>query len=175
MNLGQTALHILKAVAPEIALAVGGPFAPLAATALHLVLGTKDDKGADAAIVNATPDQLLAMKKANDDFVVQMETLGIAKEKLAYDDTANARLREMTVKDFTPRVLAYGVIILTILMEGAMMVWGQPKIDGVVLGRVLGTWEAATMLILSYYFGSSAGSASKQDALNQIAVNSNGK
>lgn len=175
MNLGQTALHVLKTVAPELALAIGGPFGPIAAAALHVALGTTDDKSAEQALTNATPEQLLAMKKANDDFLVQMQTLGIQREKLNFDDTSNARLREMTVKDWTPRILGYSVVILTVLMEAAIMIWGQPKVDGVVLGRVLGTWDSATMLVLSYYFGSSAGSSAKTDMLNSIATGTGAK
>lgn len=173
MSFGTTALQVLRTVAPTLALAVGGPFGPLAATAISAVLGKSPDdtKGMETALLTATPDQLLALKKAEDDFQVQMTTLGIAEEKLSFDDTSNARLREMTVKDWTPRILAFGVVAITLIMEGMMLVYGQPKsIDGVVLGRILGTWDGATMLVLAYYFGSSAGSAAKTDAINKIVT-----
>jgi hypothetical protein len=52
-----------------------------------------------------------------------------------------------------------------------MFFLGQPKgIDGVVLGRILGTLDSALMLVLGYYFGSSAGSAEKTAAINKIMV-----
>jgi hypothetical protein len=171
MNFGQTALQVLKTVAPTLALAVGGPFGPLAAAALHAALGTTDQKSAETALLAATPDQLLALKKADNDFAVQMEQLGIEKDKLSFDDTASARLREMTVKDLTPRIIAYLVIVLVLIAEGSMFFIGQPKsVDGVVLGRILGTLDSALMLVLGYYFGSSAGQDSKSAAINQIAV-----
>jgi hypothetical protein len=173
MNFGEKALQVLRTVAPTLALAAGGPFGPLAAAAIHAALGTDpgDPKAAETALLNATPDQLLALKKADNDFEVRMKELGIEEKHLAYDDTANARGREIAVKDWTPRILAFGVVTLTIAMEGLLMFFGQPKgMDGVVLGRILGTWDGATMLVLAYYFGSSAGSASKTDTINQIAA-----
>jgi hypothetical protein len=170
LSFGAKALQILRTVAPTIAMAVGGPFGPLAATALSAVLGTGDSKAAEAALLTATPDQLLALKKAEDDFTVQMRTLGIADEKLAFDDTASARAREVAVKDNTPRIIAYLVILLVLIAEGSMFFVGQPKgMDGVVLGRILGTLDSALLLVLGYYFGSSAGSAAKDRTISDIA------
>lgn len=173
MNFGQKALQVLKAVAPELALALGGPFGPIAAAAVSTALGTPagDTKAAETALLTATPDQLLALQNSRQAFMAQMKQLGIDEEKLGFDDTANARAREVAVKDWTPRILAYAVVTLTVFLEGMLLLHGQPKeIDGVVLGRILGTWDAALMLVLSYYYGTSAGSISKTDALNQIAV-----
>lgn len=172
MTFSAQALQVLRTVAPTIALAVGGPFGPLAATVLSKVLGTPpgDAKAAEASLLTATPDQLLALKKAEDDFQVQMRTLGIAEEKLAYDDTASARSREIAVKDNTPKIIAYLVITLVLVAEGSMFFVGQPKgIDGVVLGRILGTLDAALMLVLGYYYGSSAGSAKKDSTISDLA------
>jgi hypothetical protein len=171
MNLGQKALQVLRTVAPTVALAVGGPFGPIASAAISAVLGTPpgDDKAAEAALLTATPDQLLALKKAEDDFQVQMKQLGIQEEQLAYADTANARNREINVKDYTNRIIAYIVITLVLAAEGSMFFVGQPTgVDGVVLGRILGTLDSALMLILSYYFGSSAGSSNKDSTIRDL-------
>ena len=56
-----------------------------------------------------------------------------------------------------PRILASLVVALVIAAEGSMLYFGQPKgVDGVVLGRILGTLDAALMLVLGYYFGASS-------------------
>lgn len=171
MNFGTKALQVLRTVAPGIALAVGGPFGPIAAAALHAALGSTDQSSAEAALLSATPDQLLALKQADQTFTVKMKELGIDEQKLIYDDVANARAREISVKDLTPRILAYVVITLVFLAEGSLLIFGQPKsMDGVVLGRIMGTLDAALMLVLSYYFGSSIGSHDKDDAINKIAT-----
>ena len=180
MNFGQKALQVLRTVAPTIATAALGPFGPIAGAAISAALGTPagDQKAAEAALVAATPDQLLALKNAEADFQEKMRQLGIDEEKMVYDDIANARAREIAVKDLTPRILAYVVVAFTLVLEGYVLVQGLPKSAvaadaqqlATVIGRVLGTLDTATALVLSYYFGSSAGSASKTDALNTIAV-----
>lgn len=172
VSLGAKAMQILRTVAPALALAAGGPFGPIAAAAIHAALGTDpgDPKSAETALMNATPDQLLALKKAGQDFQVRMRELGIEEQHLAYEDTASARGREIAVKDWTPRIIAYLVIVLVLIAEGSMFFVGQPKgVDGVVLGRILGTLDSALMLVLGYYFGSSAGSAKKDTTISDLA------
>lgn len=171
MNFGQTAKSVLATVAPLLGTALGGPFGGLAGSLLAKALGTSDPKAMEAAITSTDPDILLKLKQADNEFQEHMKQLGIDEAKLAFDDTANARAREVSVKDWTPRIIAYLVILLVLVAEGSMFFVGQPKgMDGVVLGRILGTLDSALMLVLGYYFGSSAGSTSKSDALNQIAV-----
>lgn len=171
MNFGQKALQVLRTVAPTIALAAGGPFGPIAAAAIHAALGTTDDKSAETTLLTATPDQLLALKQAEDAFLIRMKELGIQEEQLVYQDIANARAREIAVKDWTPRIIAFLVILLVLVAEGSMFFVGQPKgIDGVVLGRILGTLDAALMLVLNYYYGSSAGSSNKDSTIDKMVA-----
>lgn len=180
MNLLKQAGQALATFAPTVATALGGPLAGVAITSLEKVFGidpsvpAADKRSAiEAGLVAATPDQIIALRKAEQDFQVQIKTLGISEEKLIYDDRAAARAREMAVKDNTPRILAYAVVALVVLAEGSLLLFGQPKaVDGVVLGRVLGTLDAALMLVLSYYFGSSIGSKEKDSALAAIAKQS---
>jgi len=123
----------------------------------------------DAAITSTDPDILLKLKQADNDFQAQLKALDISEEKLHTDDTANARAREVSVHDSTPRIIAYLVIVLVLAGEGSMFFFGAAKsIDGVVLGRILGTLDSALILVLSYYFGSSAGSAAKTDTIAKI-------
>jgi hypothetical protein len=172
-SIGDSALQVLKTVAPTIAMAASGPFAPLVGPLIAKIFGTdpSDPKAAEAALLTATPDQLLALKKAEQDFQIQLETLEISKDQLAYADTANARNREINVKDYTNRILAYGVILATFFLEGYLVVRGMPNMDAqmaIVLGRVLGTFDTASALVLSYYFGSSAGSSSKDSTIRDL-------
>lgn len=171
MSFGSTAKQVIGTVAPLLGTALGGPFGGLAGTLLAKALGTNDPKAQEAAIASADPAVLVQLKSAENELQEHMKQLDIDEQKLAFDDIANARSREVAVKDWTPRILAYAVVTLTVVLEGMLLLHGQPKeIDGVVLGRILGTWDAALMLVLSYYYGTSAGSVSKTDALNQIAT-----
>lgn len=169
-EIGSKALQVLKTVAPMLATAVGGPFGPLAGAAISAALGTApgDSKAADAALLNATPDQLLALQKANQDFQIQMKQLGIAEEKLTFDDIANARAREVAVKDSTPRNLAYLIIGFTGLCIAATLA-GWTKVDSALAGTLIGYLVAESRSTLTYYFGSSQSSQNKDATIASIA------
>lgn len=170
MNFGAKALQVLKTVAPTLATAVLGPFGPLAGGLISAALGTAtgDDKAAETALLTATPDQLLALTKANQDFQVQMKQLGITEEKLTFDDIANARAREIGVRDATPRNLAYLIIGFTGLCIAATLA-GWTKVDSALAGTLIGYLVAECRSTLTYYFGSSQSSQNKDATIASIA------
>jgi hypothetical protein len=170
MSFSDKAKQIIAAVAPTIGTALGGPFGTLAGGLVAKALGNGDAKAVEAAIVSGDPDALLKLKEAEQSFTLQMEQLGIQREQLAYNDTANARAREIALHDNTPKYLAYAVVGFTALIEGYALLHGLPNdIDKVIVGRILGTLDSASVLVLSYYFGTTASSRRKDDALTEIA------
>lgn len=171
MNLAKDALHVLQTVAPTIAKATLGPFGGLAATAISAILGTppSDEQATSAALLNATPDQLLALKKAEQDFQARMKELGIEEEKLAFDDTANARSREIAVKDSTPRVLAYGTTVGFFLALLGLNLMPIPAENRATIYSMVGSLGTVWILVMGYYFGSSRGSEDKSKVLADIA------
>lgn len=172
MNIGARALQILQTVAPTVALAVGGPFGPLASAALSAVLGTpKDDgKAAEAALLTATPEQLLALRQAEEAFQVQMKRLGIDEAKLTFDDIANARAMQVSTHDSTPKYLAYLITFGFFATLGYLIVYGKPQAGGDVMLVMVGSLGTAWASIVSFFYGSSAGSAAKTDVINKIAA-----
>lgn len=167
MNLAQDALHVLQTVAPTLARATLGPFGGLAATALSAILGTPpgDPEATNTALLTATPDQLLALKKADNDFQVQMKSLGISADKLVFDDIANARARQVALKDDTPAILAYAITVGFFGTLGFLLWNGKPAVGGDALLVMLGSLGSAWIAIVSYFFGSSLGSQKKDTAL----------
>lgn len=171
MNLGDKAKQILGTLAPMLGTAIGGPFGALAGAALSQALGTpaEDGKATEAALLSANPDALLKVKQAEQDFTVRMKELGISEDKLVYDDIANARAREITLKDNTPAILAY---VVTIGFFGTllfMLIYGKPSIGGDVLLVMVGSLGTAWAGIMAYYFGSSTGSVRKDATISEIA------
>ncbi len=171
---------ILKTAYPFInaAASLGGPMGTMVAGLVGKALGVDkvdpSQAGIEAAIAKAQitdPDALLKLQQAEEAFKLQMQTLGFdhAEKLLEADDAdrASARAREIAVKDDTPKIMAYIVICMTIVAEGYILGHGTPVgLDGVVLGRILGTLDSALIMVLSYYFGSSAGSKVKDDTIN---------
>lgn len=171
MNIGEKAKQIIGSVAPLIGTAIGGPFGALAGTLIKKALGTPeaDDKAIEAAITSGNPETLLKLKEAEGAITIQMEQLGITREKLAFDDTANARAREIAVRDNTPAILAYAVTVGFFGVLAYLLVQGKPEHGGDALLVMLGSLGTAWAGITTYYYGSSAGSRKNQEALAKIA------
>ncbi len=178
LSFGAQALQVLKAVAPELALAVGGPFGPIAATAIHMALGTKDQKSAETALLNATPEQLAALQTERDKFVTQMEQLGIDRAKLAYDDTASARAMQTAVRDPTVDRLAWliigGFLVISLaqlvgLIGFATEVNKIPAQGWLLIGNLSGYLANEAKQAAAFYFGSTASGQNKDATIASIA------
>ncbi len=170
-------LPVLGKLAPTIAAAAGGPLAGTAVSAIENALGlpksssdlaTRQDDVA-AAIAGATPEQLLALKKADNDFQIQMAELDFKDAEsiaaLNVQDRSSARAREATLKDWTPRALAAAVTtgFFTVLLY--MLRHDLPTTTQSTLNLMLGSLGTAWIGIINYYFGSSSGSAAKTELL----------
>lgn len=172
-DLGKQSLGIVASVAPTIATALGGPLAGAAVTFLEKALGmtTSTPQTLSAAITAATPEQQVALHKADLDFKAHMADIGVSEDQLAYADRANARAREIAVKDWVPPALAVVVTLGFFSVLGDMLVLGAKlKEAGDVILVMLGSLGTAWTGIIGYYFGSSAGSAAKTDALTKVAT-----
>lgn len=109
----------------------------------------------DAALAKATPDQLLALKKADQEFQLQMKKLDVDLVKIAADDRDSARKREAATNDWTPRILAAFVVGLYIYVQWLLLNRVIAEDMREIAMRALGTLDGALMLVLSYYFGAS--------------------
>lgn len=161
---------LISTVAPWIGTALGGPLGGAAVGAVADALGLSDKTEASikAALSGVTPEQMLAIKTADQQFALRMQELGYADiEKLAAlaaGDRDSARKREMTVLDWTPRILAYLVICSFIgVIIGVLSGWG--KADSVLAGTLIGYLSAKAEQVIAYYFGSSSGSDRKTDIM----------
>jgi hypothetical protein len=164
-------LNLVRTVAPSIATAVGGPLAGMATRAISEALLGKPDGTEDELIdaaAKASPDQLLALKKAEQDFAVRMRELEIDLQRIDAADRSSAREREVKTGDWTPKALAGAVTLGFFGVLGYMIAYGLPAQGGEALLVMLGTLGTAWGAIVSYYFGSSAGSKEKTEAMNRM-------
>lgn len=160
----------LGVVAPTIATALGGPLAGLAIKALIGVLGLGEGASDDEiakAVQGATPEQLLALKKADQEFAVRMRELDVDLTRIAAGDRDSARKMEIETKSWAPAILAtvtvigfFGVLIALISGEAVF-----PKEYELMVGSMFGALGAAMTQVYNYYFGSSAGSEQKNALL----------
>lgn len=166
-------LNLVRTVAPTIATALGGPLAGMATRAIsEALLGKPDGSEQEllAAGASATPDQLLALKKADHDFTIHMRELEIDLERISNEDRNSARNREIKTKDWTPRLLAGGITAGYFGVLFYMLTHGLPTTGGSEAMLVmLGTLGTAWGGVVAYYFGSSAGSKEKTDTINRMS------
>lgn len=182
MNLSETAKGLFRSLAPVAASFFGTPLAGLAVkSVLDRWLGAEQGKPLDAkqverALATLTPEQALALQRADQEFALQMEQLGLKAEELQVEaervagaDRASALAREVATADWTPRVLA-GLIVLGY----ALVQWWilahviAPEMRELVM-RSLGVLDVSLGMVLTYYFGSSAGSKDKTDTMARMA------
>lgn len=152
------ALDTLGAIAPSIATALGGPIAGMAVTAIEKACGldpTGDKTAALQAVANATPDQILALKKVDNDFAVQMRQLDIDLVKISASDRDSARKREVDTKDWTPKVLAIGLTVGFFGLLSFLIGHEPPAGSRDVLNIMLGSLGAGWGTMVAYYFGAS--------------------
>jgi hypothetical protein len=120
------------------------------------------------------------LKKADFEFQIEMQKLGVEEKKLAYGDIDSARKREADVqtssnatklsKNVSP-ILALGTVLLTftlfyiLIFRPDMCSNGQTK-D--VLIYILGVLSAILTQVYSFYFGSSQGSQAKNALIEKM-------
>lgn len=185
---------ILSKIAPELEAGlalVGGPFGAVGAMAVKgvaaIVCPGKDSASAEdvqAALTGATPDQLLALQKLNDDFKTQTQKLNLdvlkiqaeQEEKDSADDTADrgsARDKFGLVK-FIPQMVMTSLVTLAVcgITFGivARMFQGLDATSASMLSTVVTAVIAVFMQQNNFWFGSTHGSQKKDETLAKAAL-----
>jgi hypothetical protein len=91
-------------------------------------------------------------------------------EKMSMDDVADARAREIAVKDWTPETLASAVTVGFFGLLVFMLKWQVPEANAAMLNIMLGVLGTGWVGIMNYYFGSSQGSKAKDAVINTMSV-----
>ena len=161
---------LLAQVAPTVATALGGPLAGLAVKTLsEAMFGHQDGSESEvsAALMNATPEQLQKLKEIDASFKARMKELDIDLERIAAGDRDSARNMQMHTNDWIPRAMAIMVTFGFFGILAWLLIKGVPPSGSETLIYMLGALGTAWTGIVQFYFGSSAGSKAKTDALVQ--------
>ncbi|MCX8506195.1 MAG: hypothetical protein ORN98_06235 [Alphaproteobacteria bacterium] len=168
---------IIGTVAPGLATALGGPLAGMAVSALSTALLGKPDGTVDDVakiVTSGNPELLLKIKQVDLEFQQHMADVGLDLQKIAARDRGDARAREIAVKDKTPHILAYsvtvGFFVMLLVMSFADIAIANRDLLNVMLGALGAAWAS----IMSYFFGSSAGSQDKNQMIGQILTEKSG-
>lgn len=162
---------LIKTVAPWLGTAIGGPLGGMAVEAVATALGLSE-KTSDAvksALAGVTPEQMLALKKADQDFALQMQALGFKQitdlEAIAAGDRKDARAMLTATHSPVPAMLSIAVTIgYFVILVGMML--GQFKVsDSQALLLMLGSLGTAWGMVMAFWFGTTASSAHKTELL----------
>jgi hypothetical protein len=154
--------NIVGAVAPTLGTALGGPMGGMAAKTIASVLGCDESpKSIQKAIEQATPEQMLELKKAEQAFEVQMKELEVDVFKLEVADTQDAR--KAFSKDWTTRIM--GIATLGGFLGYIFLVTLQPPEQNseALINLVLGYLGGLASAVISFYFGASHGGDKKDE------------
>jgi hypothetical protein len=126
----------------------------MAANMIADVLGCKNEpKEIQKAIDNATPEQMLELKKAEAEFEIKMKELEVDVFKLETADIQDARGK--FGKDWTARII--GIAVVGGFMGYIFLVTIQPPEQNseALINLVLGYLGGLASAIISFYFGAS--------------------
>jgi|TARA_R100000231_G_C5325481_1_gene164712 hypothetical protein len=145
---------VVGAVAPTLGTALGGPMGGMAGNMISEVLGCANNpKAIETAIQNATPEQMMELKKVEKDFELKMKELEVDVFKLETQDKQHAR--GLFSKDWTARII--GLVTIGGFLGYIFLVTLQPPEQNseALINLVLGYLGGLASAIISFYFGAS--------------------
>ena len=156
---------LVKNVAPTLGAALGGPFAGMAVKVLaESLLGdpAASEESVAEAVMSASPDKLIELRKVDNDFKLNMKKIGVDIFKLEVEDRTSAR--ELAKFNIAPHMWLSAVYTIGYFVMLYMFMTGNATVDPTLtdeFGVVLGVMTAAQIKILDFWFGSSFGSRVK--------------
>jgi len=166
---------IISTVAPWIGTALGGPLGGMAVSAVANALGLTD-KTTDAikqAIGGATPEQLLALKQADQGFALQMQELGFKQlsdlEAIAAGDRKDARDMQKSVRSWVPAALSCGITVGYFAVLIGMMTGRFSISDNQAMLLMLGSLSTAWVSVMAFWFGTTNSSQNKNALIARTA------
>lgn len=174
---------LVAGIAPVIGTALGGPLAGAAISQLGAVLlGNADASETDvAAAVSSgklTGEQIVAMKKADQDFQARMRELDIdvlklnqAADDAVMHDVQDARAKQIATKDNMPQIIT-GIAFTIYVLEFIFFASGNMPADEftkALITRAFGTVDGILLTCVAYFVGSSRGSKSASETVRKIA------
>lgn len=162
---------LIGTVAPWIGTALGSPLGGMAISAVADALGLSDKTEASIkqALSGVTPEQMLALKNADQAFSLKMQELGYNHitdlEAIAAGDRKDARDMQKITRSIVPAMLSVVVTIgYFIILVGMMMGWLKVS-DSQALLLMLGSLGTAWGMVMAFWFGTTHDSGRKTEML----------
>lgn len=172
---------VLRKAFPFISVAagLGGPLGTMAAGVVGKALGlegkvTSENLQATITDAMATPEQRLLLTQAENSFQSQMSEMGYKDaemlESVAAADRADARHREISIRDYTPEIGFYGLAIIFLYVIHYLFRYPVPPENKAVLYSMTGCLSTLLVTAATYFYGTTRQSQTKSDTINEIAA-----
>ena len=161
---------IVGTVAPVLGTALGGPFGGMAGKFLSERLGV-EEKDLEETILAASPETMVKIKELEYDFKLQMKEIGLKQEQLVFQDRADARSMARQ-KGIWPQAVLTAIFLagyfslIYLFFRNGDVIGNLDDFSKGQLGILIGVLTAAVPQILNFWFGSSSGSKSKTELIN---------
>ena len=161
----------LGLLAPLAARALGGPLGGLAyRTISEALTGTPDadEASVEEIIASGSPEVMLQLKQAEQQFALAMRDLDVDLERIHADDRASARRRQAETKDRAPTILAAAVVVGFFAVLLLLVFADVPDAARAPLNIMLGALGGLLTQIGNFFYGSSAGSSRKNETIERL-------
>jgi hypothetical protein len=164
---------VVRAVAPWIGTALGGPLGGMAVDAVVQALGLTERtaEAVKTAIAGATPEQMLALKVADQNFAVQMQALGFKQladmEALAAGDRDSARRMHTSSPSFVPALLTCFVVGAFTATLVLLLKFDVPATNRDIVVYMIGQLSGGFTSALAFWLGTTRESGRKTELLAQ--------
>jgi hypothetical protein len=155
---------VVSKAAPGVATLLGGPFAGMATTALCEVFGIDaQSPDVDAQIAKAvksmTPDQVIQMKKVDNELTAKLKEADVDLFKEEVSDKKSAR--DAHKDSWVPAVLTFMLVALCGVLVYFICKAAIPTENKVMFGTIVGYLFGELKQATQYWFGSTFGSQKK--------------
>lgn len=165
LKLNDKTRDIIKVVAPTLGAALGGPLGGLAGQILGGLVGG-DTKDLEKVLLEQKPETMLALRKAEQDFLLKLEEIGVEKDRIEMADRTSAR--DMAKVNMKPQMVLSTVFIggyFTVFLAVATGAIAPEPEQQRTIDILLGMLATGVPMILAFWFGSTSGSATKNELL----------
>ena len=146
---------VIGSLAPTLATALNcNPVTMMAANMIAEVLGCNPNpKSIQQSIQNATPQQLIDLKKAESEFEIKMKEMEIDVFQLETQDIQDARSKFKD--DWTPKFLGSLTIVGFFSYIGIITMYPVADASDDIVMLIIGSLTGIATAVISFYFGSS--------------------
>lgn len=162
---------LVGTVAPTLATALGGPLAGMATRQIAGALLGQEDASLEEIerrVAMAGPGDLVKLKEVEADFKVKLKEAGVELAAIDARDRDSARRRQVAMGDWTPTILGVLIILGFFGILGVMFFIEVPPAAQALVNVLFGALTGMCVQVGNYFFGSSAGSAKKNDMIADL-------